>query len=250
MTRVLYAGEVITVYSTFLKGFDCLTMTRLKDERRHLKNALEKHGIEVDTIPTNYVDVEFPEKMEDLLKYDVVILSDVGSNSLLLHPEVIPGGTPHPNRLKLLKRYVEEEGKGFMMIGGYMSFQGIYGRANYKNTPIEEILPVELMIFDDRVEVPEGFNPRVVNKDHPVVKGIPERWPMFLGYNKTKLKDGATLLVEYNGDPIVAVWEYGKGRTLAFTPDCAPHWGSPEFLRWEYYSIFWKQAVEWLAKKI
>ncbi|RLG07563.1 MAG: cytoplasmic protein, partial [Thaumarchaeota archaeon] len=67
------------------------------------------------------------------------------------------------------------------------------------------------------------------------------------GYNKTKLKDRATLLVEYNGDPIVAAWEFGKGRTLAFTPDCAPHWGSPEFLEWEYYSIFWKQAVEWLA---
>jgi len=250
LTRVLFVGEVPIVYTTFIKGFDSFMIGRSWDERTYIENALKKQGIDVDTIPTNFADVNFPEKIDELLKYDVVMLSDVGSNSLLLHPEVSTLGKPHPNRLKLLKRYVEEHGKGFAMIGGYMSFQGIYGRANYKNTPIEEILPVELMIFDDRVEVPEGFNPKVVMKDHPVVKGLPEKWPMFLGYNKTALKKGADLLVEYEGDPIVAVWNYGKGRTMAFTSDCGPHWGSPEFLNWKYYHVFWGQAVKWLAGEI
>ena len=44
-----------------------------------------------------------------------------------------------------------------MMIGGYYSFQGINGGARYHRTPVEEVLPVECLPYDDRVEVPEGF---------------------------------------------------------------------------------------------
>ena len=42
------------------------------------------------------------------------------------------------------------------MFGGYLSFQGINGVARYKNTPIERILPVNILPYDDRVEAPEG----------------------------------------------------------------------------------------------
>ncbi len=64
------------------------------------------------------------------------------------------------------------------------------------------------------------------------------------------LKEGAELLLEYQGDPILALWSYGKGRTMAFTTDCAPHWGTFEFTGWEYYSKFWAQAVRWLAGEL
>jgi uncharacterized membrane protein len=40
----------------------------------------------------------------------------------------------------------------------------------------------------------------------------------------------------------------GAGRTLAFASDCAPHWGSPEFVAWEGYGPFWRRAVHWLAR--
>ena len=45
------------------------------------------------------------------------------------------------------------------MVGGYYSFQGINGGARYHGTPVEEVLPVEILPYDDRVEVPEGFTP-------------------------------------------------------------------------------------------
>ncbi len=69
----------------------------------------------------------------------------------------------------------------------------------------------------------------------------------FLGYNRTQLKEGATLLAEQDGEPIVAVWEYGAGRTMAFTPDPQPHWCGT-FKDWEGYSRFWIQSVLWLTK--
>jgi hypothetical protein len=61
------------------------------------------------------------------------------------------------------------------MIGGYMSFQGIEAKARYAGTPVEQALPVSMMMTDDRVEVPQGFSPSVVQSDHPVmlIKGFP-----------------------------------------------------------------------------
>ena len=44
---------------------------------------------------------------------------------------------------------------------------------------------------------------------------------------------------------MVAVGELGKGRTLAYTSDPAPHWGC-NFIGWEHYARFWLNAVEWV----
>ena len=41
------------------------------------------------------------------------------------------------------------------------------------------------------------------------------------------------------GDPFIAVGSFGKGRSAAFTSDCAPHWGSPKFLQWTHYGRLW-----------
>jgi uncharacterized membrane protein len=60
------------------------------------------------------------------------------------------------------------------MIGGYLTFQGIDGRGRWHGTPVEEVLPVTIQAIDDRMEVPEGFNPVVVN-DHPLLAGLPKQ---------------------------------------------------------------------------
>ncbi|MCX8193276.1 MAG: glutamine amidotransferase [Nitrososphaeria archaeon] len=250
-TKILFVGESLVIHRFFDKGvLEFMIASSYEDEGIFLREALKRKGFEVDHIPTMSAATIFPEYIEEILKYDVIILSDVGSNTLLLHPEVFNKSRPRPNRLKLIKDYVVNHGKGFLMIGGYLSFQGLHGIANYKNSPIEEILPVELLNYDDRVEVPEGFNPKVSNKSHPIVRDLPETWPTLLGYNKTILKKNSTLLAEYNKDVILAVWEIGKGRTAAFTSDCAPHWCTNEFLQWGYYDTLWERIINWLAKKI
>ncbi len=65
-----------------------------------------------------------------------MILSDLGANTLLLHPDVWFKGEPVPNRLRLLREWVAGGG-GLMMIGGYYSFQGINAGARYHRTPVE-----------------------------------------------------------------------------------------------------------------
>jgi uncharacterized membrane protein len=72
---------------------------------------------------------------------------------------------------------------------------------------------------------------------------------MLLGYNRIIAKPGAEVLLRRGWDPILAVHDFGAGRTLAFASDCAPHWGSPEFVAWAGYGPFWRSAVRWLARQ-
>jgi uncharacterized membrane protein len=61
------------------------------------------------------------------------------------------------------------------------------------------------------------------------------------------LKPGADLIVSHEGNPLIASWNYGKGKALAYTTDCAPHWAPPEMTQWQYYPALWLNIVEWLA---
>ena len=76
-----------------------------------------------------------------------------------------------------------------MMIGGYLSFQGIDGRARWRRTPVEDALPVTCLPYDDRIEVPEGFVPEIVGADdHPVLRGLGRDWPLLLGANEVEAR--------------------------------------------------------------
>lgn len=246
--KVLIAGESWETFSIHLKGADAFFTNKYEEGVKWLKEGLETNACEVDFIPNHHAPSKFPLELTELAEYDVVILSDIGANSLLLHPDTFEKSIAKNNRLKLIKQYVENGG-GFAMIGGYMTFQGVDGKGNYQGTSIEEILPVNLLSGDDRKEIPEGCYPVKCN-DHVILDGIPAKWPMFLGYNKITAKVDAEVLIKNEEDDFLVVGEYGKGRTAAFASDCAPHWGSPEFIDWEYYPQFWTGLIKWLARQV
>ena len=136
------------------------------------------------------------------------------------------------------------------MIGGYMSFAGIDNKARYAMTPLAEVLPVEMLNYDDRVECPEGIVPVALQPGHPVLRGIGEKeWPFFLGYNKIKAKKEADEILKIGEDTFLAAMECEKGRSIAFASDCAPHWGPREFMEWDGYPLLFVNMIQWLAKK-
>ena len=144
------------------------------------------------------------------------------------------------------RKYVEEGGS-LCMIGGYMSFTGIDGTARYGQTEIADVLPVEMLDIDDRVEAPQGLVPELI-EEHEAVSGLEGEWPYLLGYNKTITKSDAKTLVKIGEDPLIAIGEYGKGKSAVFTSDCSPHWGSPAFVEWEKYDLLWKDLLDWMTK--
>ena len=237
--RVLLAGESWISSSTHYKGWDFFSSTVYETGIEELSRALKGSGIELVHLPGHEAPRHFPVTQEELDAYDVVVLSDIGANSLLLHPDTWGKGRQSVNRLILLKEWVDQGG-GFAMCGGYYSFAGIYGASKYYRTPIEEILPVNMYTFDDRVEAPQGVVPEVLMESHPVVTGIEQPWPVLLGYNELVLKKNATLIAKTGNHPLLAVMNYGKGRTLAWASDIGPHWCPAPFTTWKGYALLWK----------
>lgn len=247
MKKVLVGGESWIKHISHIKGFDIFTSCEYETGIGWLKAALEKKGFEVTHCPGHEVAERFPYTSEELSAYDVVVLSDIGANSLLLTVDGFSKGKKIPDRTESIKSYVESGG-GFCMIGGYLSFSGIDAKARYSQTPINDILPVRILDRDDRVEKPAGVTPRIVKADHPVLAGIAGDWPHFLGYNQLEMRPEGELLAEIgDGHPFVAVRSYGKGRTAAFASDAAPHWGPPEFVGWKHYGDFWGNLFGWLC---
>lgn len=248
MINVLFVGESWMFETTEYKGVDKFTISGYQTATEWIEKAFNYEGFSFTHIPCHEVDTKFPVTLEELQKYDVVMFSDVGSNTFLLGSETFYAGKICVNKLELVKEYVEKGG-AFAMIGGYLTFQGIEGRGRYHNTPIEEILPVEILPYDDRVELPQGYQIRVENGSHSVLNGIPSVWPPILGYNKLKAKEHANVIAHRGEDALVTLGSYGEGRTLAYATDCSPHWSSPEFCEWEYYGALWRNLSTWLAKK-
>ena len=244
---ILIAGESWVTHSIHVKGFDSFTTSSYEEGVRWLKAALEQAGHHVHFMPNHVVPREFPTTPGELSRYGVVMLSDCGTNTLLLHPDTFAKSERTPNRLTAIHDYVARGG-ALLMIGGYMTFQGIDGKARYHGTPVEEALPVLMQATDDRVEIPQGEKPSVVNANHPVLSGIPSEWPVFLGYNRFSARQEADVLLSIGDDPFVVVWDYEKGRSATFASDCGPHWGPPEYLNWPHHDQFWAQLVKWLGK--
>jgi uncharacterized membrane protein len=248
MQRILLAGESWTIQTTHVKGIDSFTQWGYGTGEKWVKGALEHGGMQVRHMPSHEAIDSFPSSVHTLGEYACVILSDIGTNTLLLHPDTTLRSLQTPNRLEVIEQYVLQGG-ALIMVGGYMSFQGIEAKAKYADTPVERALPVSLMATDDRVEMPQGYSPSVARADHAIMEGLPkENWPYLLFYNKVTAKPEAEVLLEYQGDPILAVWKYGQGRAAAFTPDAAPHGAPPQFLEWEYFPRVWQQLVGWLTE--
>ena len=131
--KVLLAGESWTSAATHIKGFDQFASISFHLGAEPLLAALAGSKFDLTYMKAHEAATDFPLTLDALDAYSVVILSDLGSNTLLLHPDVWFRGQTVPNRLKLLREWVGRGG-ALMMIGGYYSFQGINGGARYHKT--------------------------------------------------------------------------------------------------------------------
>ena len=246
--RVLLAGETWVSYGVHMKGFAAYTTGQYSEGMHAFVAALTASGHEVTHIPNHLATTQFPGSIEKLRAFDVVILSDLPADTLLLHPDTFDRGLRTPDRLALLVEWINSGG-GFLMVGGYMSFSGFEGKARYQNTALASALPVAMLGFDDRIELPSGASPRVV-ASHPIVDGMEKEWPYVLGYNRFLAKPNASVIVECGGDPFLVVGAHGTGRVAAYASDQSPHWASPEFMSWPAYAPLWSRIIEWLSGEL
>jgi uncharacterized membrane protein len=243
--NVLYVGDNIDKITIMHVGYDYVFNNEAVTEGR-LDVALSGDPqISVRRIWGTAIARDFPNSIEELSKFNVLVLSDVGSDTVLQSAELMKGSRV-PNRLQLVREFTHGGG-GLVMIGGYWSFGGFRGIARYHGTPVEEALPVLIKDGDDRVEVPEGFKMMLADVNHPILTNLDRNEDhYFLGYNRFRAKEGSTILANYQEDPIAVVGTFGRGRTMAFASDCDLHWGG-SFVNSQNYPKFWRQSIKWLA---
>jgi uncharacterized membrane protein len=243
--KVLLAGESWMSYTTHVKGFDAFYTSSYETGEKWIRAALEQGGYDFEFMPNHLAGEQFPFTSAELSKYNCVILSDIGSNTLLLPSATFTKSHEKPNRCALIRDYVLSGGS-LLMVGGYLTFSGVDAKGRWGKNAVQEVLPVKVLDIDDRCECCEGVTPVVV-KQHKALEKIQGPWPRFLGYNKTELLPGSELVMTIEGDPFIAFANYGKGKSAIFTSDCAPHWGPPAFVEWEYYDALWQGIVGYLT---
>ncbi len=189
---------------------------------------------------------------EKLHTFDVVVFQNFGYTDPQLSISRYEGN---------LEKYIHEGG-ALAMLGGDMAFGT--GRASFprlmKAMPLEGTgTPAAEERFVARL-TPEGAR-------HPVTavaqgaRSAEAAWaalPPIPGANVTRAKEGATVLldhptlqVEGKPAPLLALWEYGRGRSLALATDASWFWAFPaqaEGVQERYYDRFWTNALRWLVR--
>ena len=196
----------------------------------------------------------FPESIEELMEYDVVLLGDVDPRQF------------SDAQLQLVQEFVAKKGGGFGMVAGPQ-----FSPLAYRNTPIEPILPVGIQRVQPETSgtsITQGFRPvltkeganssifrfyadRAANE-----KYVAEQIPAIFWYCKgVTAKPGvAEVYATHPSDvgpdgrkaPVLVLGRFGAGRTLFSAID--------DSWRWRFYtgeSIFdtyWVQQLRYLAR--
>lgn len=104
-----------------------------REQGQHLVKALQAQGIQVELVGPE----DLPKTLEALLKYDLLIFSNVSSLTMT------------KAQMEMIRSFVRDQGGGLLMVGGEESF----GLGGYYRTPIEEALPVT-MEARQKLEIP------------------------------------------------------------------------------------------------
>jgi Ca-activated chloride channel family protein len=117
-----------------------------------------------------------------------------------------------------------------------------YDAANPSSIP--DIFLKETQQVSGQQIIEEPFFP-ILTSSSPILRGLDQGLPRLRGYNGTTPKAAAqTVLVTARDDPLLAQWQYGLGRSVAWTSDSTGRWAR-DWLGWSGFSRFFSQLVAW-----
>ncbi|GAB4513220.1 MAG: VWA domain-containing protein [Anaerolineae bacterium] len=123
------------------------------------------------------------------------------------------------------------------------------GEGNYHNVADAESIPqifAQETVLATRTYIQEDPFTPVLTANHPIMQSI-TALPQLRGYVATTPRAAAQTILrgpEPYSDPVLVAWQYGLGRSVAFTSDATARWGQ-NWVSWGDFATFWSQAVRW-----
>jgi len=182
------------------------------------------------------------------------------SSANLKHIIIFSDGDPGSPPAELLASIVSDRiTVSTILISGHvgpetMIYMADKGKGRFYNVTSPNDLPQvfvkEAAVILKSAIYEEPFKPQVRSASE-IVRGIGAgEYPTLLGYVATTPKPRAeTPLWTEKGDPLLAHWQYGLGRAVAFTSDAKPKWGKI-WLNWDKYRQFWSQVAQWSMRRL
>jgi uncharacterized membrane protein len=196
----------------------------------------------------------FPESMDELLDYDVIIFGDVDPREF------------SDAQLQMVGDFVSKKGGGFAMVAGPR-----FSPQAFRGTAIENILPVDIahvVTDEDRGPITEGFRPVLTSEgeNSSIFRFFPDRErneqymqtqmpPIFWYCRGVSVKPGAgevyaqhpTELDPTNRPaPILVLGRFGAGRTLFSAIDDSWRWRL--YTGESVFDTYWVQQIRYLAR--
>jgi uncharacterized membrane protein/cbb3-type cytochrome oxidase subunit 3 len=195
----------------------------------------------------------FPESIEEMLKYDIVVFGDVDPRQFT------------DAQLQLVKDFVSKRGGGFGMIAGPR-----FSPVAYRNTALEEVLPVLISRVPEGKpgSIREGFRPELTRDgaDSSIFRFFADKTknenfikndiqPIFWYCQGIQVKPGlgevyaqhpTATAPDGHKAPLLVLGRYGAGRTLFSAID--------DSWRWRFYTgegifdTYWIQQFRYLAR--
>lgn len=182
------------------------------------------------------------------------------SSASLKHMIIFSDGDPAPPSQKLMNDIVAAKiTASTVLISGHagpqtMQYIADAGRGRFHNVTSPDDLPQifikETMVILKSAIYEEPFRPKLVASTE-LVRGIgADEYPTLHGYVSTQPKARAEVpLHTHKGDPLLAHWQYGLGRAVAFTSDAKPRWARM-WMDWDKYRQFWVQTAQWSLRRV
>ncbi len=248
LSRLDYIG--INEYSWGGGGTSWVLPLQLKGDGSVAKRAIQK---------LNFGDMpDFSPSLE--MTYRDMMKLDAGQR----HCIVISDGDPAPPLRSLLQKFVDAKitittvGMATHSAGDVAKMKWMSettGGRHYEVPPGQAATLPQIFIKEaqtvKRSLIWEGpaFSPPVVDRTVESMRGIGGAMPGLTGYVVAADREGLSQVVmrAKGKDPLLAMWQYGLGKSVAFTSEANPRWAAA-WIGWPGFKAFWEQQVRWAMR--
>lgn len=116
------------------------------------------------------------------------------------------------------------------------------------STDLPRIFAQEVFLSSNTYLINEEFTPIVTSNDAMIRDVVVNGLPTLKGYVATTPKDRSIqLLQSHYGDPVLCYWQYGLGKTVAWTSDMTGEW-SGNYSGWENTQLLWHNIIQYVTQ--